>query len=160
MNTNFNGNTNNESETKCNYISSKISIDFFVQQVKIYITIPQHVIDKILLFSNEDYTKQIKLTHNIELSQTKHLILNKKFTVSDDFKTVIFDNMSYKIPDFFNKENIKNQDTKTWEMIFYQIFSDNVSKSILKFKELYRQNKHNKTCEEYATEAEINKKQD
>ena len=58
-----------------------------------------------------------------ECSKYSHF-LSKQFCVSDDYKTLTIDNKIYEIPDFFNKQMLKNNDTKTWQMVFYYFFYD------------------------------------
>ena len=59
-------------------------------------------------------------------------ILNKNFKITSDFKSVIIDNQNYNIPDYFNVDMVKNEDEKTWQMIFYQMFSDDINAELSK----------------------------
>ena len=58
------------------------------------------------------------------------LLFAKNFKITKDFKSLLIDEKTYKIPDFFNKNTIKSKDQKTWEMIFIYIFNDEINKKI------------------------------
>lgn len=47
-------------------------------------------------------------------------------------KAIIIDNQTYDIPDYFNADMVKNEDEKTWQMIFYQMFSDDINAELSK----------------------------
>ena len=59
-------------------------------------------------------------------------MLNKNFKKTSDFKSVIIDNQTYYIPDYFNVDMVKKEDEKTWQMIFYQIFADDINTELSK----------------------------
>ena len=59
-------------------------------------------------------------------------MLNKNFKITSDFKSVIIDNQTYYIPDYFNVDMVKKEDEKTWQMIFYQIFADDINTELSK----------------------------
>lgn len=59
------------------------------------------------------------------LEQTENLIVDYEvfpalsgFSIADDCKTFIYNNNVYTIPDFYNKEMIRQKDSKTLDMIF------------------------------------------
>ena len=106
---------------------TKISIDFFLEIFKIYIRVEMRVIKK---ESEEQDSLKLQL---FEVKKNQ-IVLKKKFKVSDDFETVTINGITYKIPDYFNRDAIKENDEKTWEMIFYHIFNDDINKEIENLK--------------------------
>lgn len=108
-------------------LKTKISIDFFLEIVKIYIFVEIRVLKK----ESEEQD-----TPKLDLFETKknQTVIKRKFKVSDDFEAITIDNITYKIPLFFNRDSIRENDVKTWEMLFYYIFNDNISKEIEKLK--------------------------
>lgn len=116
-------------DKKKNLVSfkTKISIDFFLEIFKIYIRVEMRVIKK---ESEEQDSLKLQL---FEVKENQ-IVLKKKFKVSDDFKTVNINGITYKIPDYFSRDAIKENDEKTWEMIFYHIFNDDINKEIENLK--------------------------
>lgn len=106
---------------------TKISIDFFLEIFKIYIRVEMRVIKK-------ESEEQDPLKLQLFEVKKNQIVLKKKFKVSDDFETVTINGISYKIPDYFNRDAIKENDEKTWEMIFYHIFNDDIYKEIENLK--------------------------
>lgn len=106
---------------------TKISIDFFLEIFKIYIRVEMRVIKK-------ESEEQDPLKLQLFEVKKNQIVLKKKFKVSDDFETVTINGITYKIPDYFNRDAIKENDEKTWEMIFYHIFNDNINKEIENLK--------------------------
>ena len=106
---------------------TKISIDFFLEIFKIYIRVEMRVIKK---ESEEQDSLKLQL---FEVKKNQ-IVLKKKFKVSDDFETVNIDGITYKIPDYFSRDAVKENDEKTWEMIFYHIFNDDINKEIENLK--------------------------
>jgi len=102
--------------------TTKITIDFWEECVRIYIVFMQT--------SKQENSAEKLLIENILTLKRNHRILNKKFKVSGDYKTVHIDGIVYDIPSFFNMEMIKNNDEKTWEMIFYKIFSNEIHEAL------------------------------
>lgn len=103
-------------------VTTKITIDFWEECVRIYIIFMQK--------SKQENSAEKLLIENILTAKRNHRILNKKFKVSEDYKSVQIDGFVYDIPSFFNKEMIKNNDEKTWHMIFYQIFSNEIHEAL------------------------------
>ena len=58
-------------------------------------------------------------------------LVNSNFEITKDFKTIVVDNHAYAIPDYYNIDMIKNEDEKTWQMIFYQIFADKINAELI-----------------------------
>lgn len=106
---------------------TKISIDFFLEIFKIYIRVEMRVIKK-------ESEEQDPLKLQLFEVKKNQIVLKKKFKVSDDFETVTINGITYKIPDYFNRDAIKENDEKTWEMIFYHIFNDDINKEIENLK--------------------------
>ena len=96
-------------------IRTEVKIDFWEESVKIYVTIPQ---------ANE----------RIVNGRIRQKIIFKRFKVSEDFSTVTIDNYDWYIPVLFNRDSLKQQDIKTWEMVFYYIFKHEVSEALQKAK--------------------------
>ena len=116
-------------------ITFNSDIDFFAEQIKIYIQIPKHYLkEKQLEVKNNSDDEPIE---TINFNRESHLIVNEKFKILEDYNAVIVREKTYLIPDFFNKKMVKNCDTKTWEMIFYQIFAGEISQNVQKFKEIF-----------------------
>lgn len=103
-------------------VTTKITIDFWEQCVRVYIVFMQK--------PKQENSAENHLIDNILTEKRNHRILNKKFKVSGDYKTVQIDGFVYDIPSFFNMEMIKNNDEKTWQMIFYQIFSNEINEAL------------------------------
>lgn len=101
---------------------AKIIIDFIDRNVKIDILLPKH---KTQNKNNNTEIQGIK-------KQKRYRILNKKFKVTSDFKSIIINNQTYDIPDYFNVDMVKNEDEKTWQMIFYQMFADEINTELTK----------------------------
>lgn len=101
---------------------AKIIIDFIDRNVKIDIILPKN---KILQEDSNAEIQGIKKAKN-------YRILNKNFKITSDFKSVIIDNQNYNIPDYFNVDMVKKEDEKTWQMIFYQIFADDINAELSK----------------------------
>lgn len=117
-------------------IKTKVNIDFWEECVKIYVIVPQK--------PNTKNTDSLNHSMNDFLnSKINHLIISKKFKISDDYNSVTIEETVYSIPTFFNRTMVKNNDTKTWQMIFYQIFSDEVHMGLQRFKEQSKGNNDN-----------------
>ena len=101
---------------------AKIIIDFIDRNVKIDIILPKNKA------SNEGNNTEIQGIKK----QKNCRILNKNFKITSDFKSIIIDNQTYDIPDYFNVDMVKNEDEKTWEMIFYQMFADEINAKLTK----------------------------
>ncbi len=99
---------------------AKIIIDFIDRNVKVDILLPKHKAQ------NENNNTEIQGIKK----QKSYRILNKNFKVTSDFKSIIIDNQTYDIPDYFNVDMVKNEDEKTLEMIFYQIFADEINRAL------------------------------
>lgn len=96
---------------------TKITIDFFEEKVRVYVVLPQNSTNSNLLNKNG-----------------QELILSKNFKITEDFEEVIIDDVHFWIPSFFNKDLLKQEDTKTWEMVFYYIFSNTIAVALEKYK--------------------------
>ena len=101
---------------------AKIIIDFIDKNVKIDIILPKNKA------SNENNSAEIQ---GIKKAKN-YRMLNKNFKITSDFKSVIIDNQTYYIPDYFNVDMVKKEDEKTWQMIFYQIFADDINTELSK----------------------------
>ena len=107
-------------------IRTEVKIDFWEESVKIYVTIPQA--DKRI------ENAENKLIGNVINGRIRQKIIFKRFKVSEDFSTVTIDNYDWYIPVLFNRDSLKQQDIKTWEMVFYYIFKHEVSEALQKAK--------------------------
>ena len=107
-------------------IRTEVKIDFWEESVKIYVTIPQA--DKRI------ENAENKLIGNVINGRIRQKIIFKRFKVSEDFSTVTIDNYDWYIPVLFNRDSLKQQEIKTWEMVFYYIFKLEVSEALQKAK--------------------------
>ncbi len=103
-------------------VEAKIIIDFIDRNVKIDIILPKNESQK------EDNNTEIQGIKK----QKSYRILNKNFKITSNFKSIIIDNQTYDIPDYFNVDMVKNEDEKTWQMIFYQMFADEINTELNK----------------------------
>ena len=101
---------------------AKIIIDFIDKNVKIDINLPKNKV------TNENNSAEIQ---GIKKAKS-YRMLNKDFKITSDFKAIVIDNQTYNIPDYFNPDMVKNEDEKTWQMIFYQMFSDDINSELNK----------------------------
>ena len=108
---------------------TKVSIDFFMETVKIFIIAP---VKEVKEDKNEE--NQENELVNIPKIKKNHKILEKNFKISDDYEKITIEDVTYDIPTYFNRETMKAEDEKTWQMIFYQIFYDFINKELQKFK--------------------------
>ena len=90
--------------------TTKFSIDFFEEKLKVFVIIPEII-----------KVSANKVIGSLENPRCE-LILSKDFKISSDFNMVMVDNIEHAIPKFFNRETMKNEDKNTWEIIFRQIF--------------------------------------
>ena len=104
---------------------AKIIIDFIDKNVKIDIILPKN---KALKENNSAEIQGIKKAKSYRM-------LNKDFKITSDFKAIIIDNQTHDIPDCFNTDMVKNEDEKTWQMIFYQMFADEINRALKSLKE-------------------------
>ena len=105
-------------------IRTEVKIDFWEESVKIYVTIPQT--DKHI------ENAENKLIGNVVNGRIRQKIIFKSFKVSEDLSTVTIDNYDWYIPVLFNRESLKQQDIKTWEMVFYYIFKHEINEALQK----------------------------
>lgn len=103
--------------------TAKFSIDFFEERLKVFVIIPE----LIKLSAN-------KVIGSLE-NASRELILSKDFKISSDFNKVTVDGVEHTIPKFFNKETMKNEDKNTWEMIFRQIFREELFNEMQRYKD-------------------------
>lgn len=108
-------------------IKTKLSIDFFEASVKIYIFFPK------VRKKDSLKTKDSEMNKLLD-TQKNQRIVYKKFKISDDYSSVRIDDFVYTIPVFFNREMLKKEDLKTLEMVFYQIFSNEVNQALKQYK--------------------------
>ena len=109
-------------------ITTKIDVDFFVGRVKIY-----------LVYPSKRKKKQQQAEENIQTeiyiaddTPKNRLIIDKEFKIDDDFESFKIEGKTHLIAKYFNVESIKNQDEKTWEMIFYQAFNKEITEEMRK----------------------------
>lgn len=108
-------------------ISTKIVIDFFLNAVKLYLVIPQKEMKVEKTIDEQGNEKEI--IKNVIIKKEKQLKI-AGFKISEDYKSVTVDDKTYIIPDFFDQEAVKNKDNETWQIIFYQVFYDEIMKEI------------------------------
>ena len=114
-------------------ITTKIDVDFFTEQVKIYLVFPPRSQKKKKQLQEETGNIQTEIySVHEEDKPSNRLIIDKQFKISDDFESVSVDGKIHLIPAFFDKKSIVNQDMIVWEMIFYKIFYEEINKNINK----------------------------
>lgn len=122
----FNEKGEHKLECSQKVIQTEVKIDFWEESVKIYIIIPQN--------SKQNKISENKLIGNIVNGRIKQRIIFKRFKISEDFSIVTIDNYDWYIPIFFNRETLRQQDMKVWEMVFYYIFKQEIYEAIQKSK--------------------------
>lgn len=118
----FNKNGEHELEYLKKIVRTEVKIDFWEETVKIYITLPQN--------NSKNEKVGNNLIGNVINGRIRKRIVFKHFKISKDFSTVTIDNYDWYIPQMFNKKAIKQQNIKTWEMIFYYIFKIEINEVI------------------------------
>ena len=122
-------NTEFDAQSEFNFkrITTKISVDFFEERVKIF-----------LVFPAKNAKKEKNINEEIEIASSEnasknHLFINEQFEIIGDYDLVKVRGKSHLIPQYLDKEIVKNKDEKTWEMIFYKIFYSDISDEIKKY---------------------------
>ena len=118
----FNKNGEHEFEYLKKIVRTEVKIDFGEETVKIYITLPQN--------NSKNEKARNNLIGNVINGRIRKRIVFKHFKISKDVSTVTIDNYDWCIPQIFNKKAIKQQNIKTWEMIFYYIFKIEINETI------------------------------
>lgn len=118
----FNKNGEHELEYLKKIVRTEVKIDFWEETVKIYITLPQD--------NSKNEKAENNLIGNVINGRIRKRIVFKHFKISKDFSIVTIDNYDWYIPQMFNKKAIKQQNIKTWEMIFYYIFKIEINEAI------------------------------
>ena len=118
----FNKNGEHEFEYLKKIVRTEVKIDFGEETVKIYITLHQN--------NSKNEKARNNLIGNVINGRIRKRIVFKHFKISKDFSTVTIDNYDWCIPQIFNKKAIKQQNIKTWEMIFYYIFKIEINETI------------------------------
>ncbi len=120
-----NANSEND-EFSSKKITTKIDIDFFTERVKIYLVYPVKRKKK-----KQENSENVQTEIFVAQDKPKNrLIIDKEFKIDDDYESVRIDGKTHLVPKYFNAESVKNQDEKTWEMIFYYIYKDEIKKEI------------------------------
>ncbi len=129
LNSGFSSQTGNGENDEFNYkkITTKINIDFFIERVKIYLVYPVKNKKKKQTEDSESIQTEIYVADD---KPKNRLIIDKEFKIDDDLESVKIDGKTHLIPKYFDKESVKNKDEKTWEMIFYYIYKDEIKKEI------------------------------
>jgi hypothetical protein len=123
------GNNENE-EFSSKRINTRINIDFFTENVKIHLVFPPKKKKENKIQNDENVQTELYVAPE----QPKNmLIVDKTFKIAEDFESINIDGKTHLIPKYFNVELIKNNDEKTFEMIFYKIFYDEIIKKINEF---------------------------
>lgn len=119
----FDENGKHKLEKFKNKIKTELKIDFFDERVKVFLTIPVSMLkEKTLL----EQGARIIIKNNRKYEK----IIDKFFKISNANSIITIDNNEYYISTFFNKKMLENHDTKTYEMIFYDIFKDEIYKKL------------------------------
>ena len=118
-----------------NVVKTKINIDFINNLVDIFAYVVEKTMQKKVVALEDDMGIEIEKYEQISIIETvqsddSQPIFTKQFRISDDFESVIVDKKIFKIPSFFNREMILAKDVKTWEMIFYYVFSEKINEKM------------------------------
>lgn len=118
-----------------NVVKTKINIDFINNLVDVFAYVVEKTMQKKVVALEDDMGIEIEKYEQISIIETvqsddSQPIFTKQFRISDDFESVIVDKKIFKIPSFFNREMILAKDVKTWEMIFYYVFSEKINEKM------------------------------
>ena len=118
-----------------NVVKTKINIDFINNLVDVFAYVVEKTMQKKVVALEDDMGIEIEKYEQISIIETvqsddSQPIFTKQFRISDDFESVIVDKKIFKIPPFFNREMILAKDVKTWEMIFYYVFSEKINEKM------------------------------
>jgi hypothetical protein len=118
-----------------NVVKTKINIDFINNLVDVFAYVVEKTMQKKVVALEDDMGIEIEKYEQISIIETvqsddSQPIFTKQFRISDDFESVIVDKKIFKIPSFFNREMILEKDVKTWEMIFYYVFSEKINEKM------------------------------
>ena len=118
-----------------NVVKTKINIDFINNLVDVFAYVVEKTMQKKVVALEDDMGIEIEKYEQISIIETvqsddSQPIFTKQFRISDDFESVIVDKKIFKIPSFFNREMILAKDVKTWEMIFYYVFSKKINEKM------------------------------
>ena len=118
-----------------NVVKTKINIDFINNLVDVFAYVVEKTMQKKVVVLEDDMGIEIEKYEQISIIETvqsddSQPLFTKQFRISDDFESVIVDKKIFKIPSFFNREMILAKDVKTWEMIFYYVFSEKINEKM------------------------------
>ncbi len=118
-----------------NVVKTKLNIDFINNLVDVFAYVVEKTMQKKVVALEDDMGIEIEKYEQISIIETvqsddSQPIFTKQFRISDDFESVIVDKKIFKIPSFFNREMILAKDVKTWEMIFYYVFSEKINEKM------------------------------
>ena len=108
---------------------SEFKIDFENGIVSFNVVMPKIEIVKVK--SKED--KNVE-TLDIVAHIFSHQVFKRSFCIDSEYKNIEINKKIYEVPDFFNKKMLRQNDLKTWEMLFYYIFSDETNKILKEYK--------------------------
>ncbi len=108
---------------------SELKIDFENGIVSFNVIMPKIEIVKVK--SKEDKNAE---TLDIVAHIVSHQVFKRSFNIDSEYKNIEINKKIYEVPDFFNKKMLKQNDLKTWEMLFYYIFSDETNKVLKEYK--------------------------
>ena len=108
---------------------SEFKIDFENGIVSFNVVMPKIEIVKVK--SKED--KNVE-TLDIVAHIVSHQVFKRNFCTDSEYKNIETNKKIYEVPDFFNKKMLRQNDLKTWEMLFYYIFSDETNKILKEYK--------------------------
>ena len=115
-----------------NHIKTRFYIDFYNNSLKIFFYLPIRV---------ERYYNSCCLECNryyLEDKNKYNIVMSKKFEISADCNYIKLEGVIYLIPQYYNKDSIKNKDRKTLEMLFNQILNIDIEKKKKYYKGLLK----------------------
>lgn len=113
--------------SKIPHIKYDLKVDLNKKEVSIFIHLPKIVLEDATKSEKE---KGYNQRETVEFESIP--VFKKPFLVEND--TILIDNNSYKIPEFFNKDLIAQNDQNIWERIFYDILSNKIRAELEKYK--------------------------
>lgn len=117
-------------DNKLNDIKTKIKVDFKENSFKVLLNMPIRI--ELLEESDGLLHKRFYLDEE----QRWQKVLEKGFKISDDFKYISVENVSYMIPNLLYRNLVKTKNKKVFETIFYQVLNFEISEEIKKYKTL------------------------
>lgn len=115
---------------KLNDIKIKIKVDFKENSFKVLLNMP------IRIEFLEESDGLLRKRFYLDEEQSWQKVLEKGFKISEDFKFISVENISYIIPNPLYRNLIKDKNKKIFETILNQVLNFEISEEIKKYKTL------------------------